>query len=253
MMRAAALALCAVLAGPAGAQCRQALAIGLDVSASVDRREFALQAGGLALALEDPEIREAMISAADRPFMLSVFDWSGSQDQRLVIPWTAITGPGVLDDIALRLRAMPGPRGSRMTAVGAAMAFGDRLLAEQGDCERLTLDLAGDGMSNAGLPPRKVILGMSGKTITINALVIGAPGASGAAAMDPSLADLSGWYAAQVIRGPGAFVEEAHGFDGFAKAMRRKILREISGLFASNAPTDLIPAGDTPAGKPTSG
>lgn len=248
MKSAAALALCALLAGPAGAQCRQALAIGLDVSASVDRREFALQAGGLALALEDPAIREAMIGTADQPFMLAVYHWSGSQDQRLVIPWTAITGPGVLDDIALRLRAMPGPRGSRMTAVGAAMLFGDRLLAEQSDCERLTLDLAGDGMSNAGQPPRKVALGVAGKAITINALVIGAPGASGGGALDPSLADLSGWYAAQVIRGPGAFVEEAHGFDGFAKAMRRKILREISGLFAVNAP-----AGKGSTGRPTSG
>lgn len=235
-MHAAALALCALLAAPpAVGQCRQALAIGLDVSASVDRREFALQAGGLALALEDPAIREAMIGTPGRPFMLAVFDWSGSQDQRLVIPWTAITGGSTLDDVALRLRAMPGPRGSRMTAVGAAMAYGDRLLAEQADCERLTLDLAGDGMSNAGQPPRKVLLGLTGKSITINALVIGAPGsASGGGAMDPSLADLSQWYAAQVIRGPGAFVEEAHGFDGFAKAMRRKILREISGLFASN-------------------
>ena len=229
-MHAAALALCALLAAPpAVGQCRQALAIGLDVSASVDRREFALQAGGLALALEDPAIREAMIGTPGRPFMLAVFDWSGSQDQRLVIPWTAITGGSTLDDVALRLRAMPGPRGSRMTAVGAAMAYGDRLLAEQADCERLTLDLAGDGMSNAGQPPRKVLLGLTGKSITINALVIGAPGsASGGGAMDPSLADLSQWYAAQVIRGPGAFVEPAPSEADYPRAILRKLLKELS-------------------------
>lgn len=52
-MRAPAAALALALAsGPAGAECRQALAVGLDVSASVDDREYRLQVEGLANALD---------------------------------------------------------------------------------------------------------------------------------------------------------------------------------------------------------
>ena len=40
------------------------------------------------------------------------------------------------------------------------------------------------------------------------------------------------FYAREVIGGPGAFVEAADGFDAYAEAIRRKILRELSPAFA---------------------
>uniref|UniRef100_UPI0030EDDEF9 DUF1194 domain-containing protein n=1 Tax=Yoonia sp. GPGPB17 TaxID=3026147 RepID=UPI0030EDDEF9 len=36
------------------------------------------------------------------------------------------------------------------------------------------------------------------------------------------------YYETQVIRGPTAFVEVAHGFRDFENAMRRKLVRELS-------------------------
>ena len=50
-------------AAPAAAQeCRIALALGIDVSSSVDPDEYALQAGGLAAALRDPEVAAAFLA-----------------------------------------------------------------------------------------------------------------------------------------------------------------------------------------------
>ena len=46
------------------AACRQALALGLDVSGSVDTDEYRLQLDGLAAALTSPEVVSALISDA---------------------------------------------------------------------------------------------------------------------------------------------------------------------------------------------
>ena len=62
MIRAGVAALVgATLWASAGvAECRQALALGLDVSGSVDAREYRLQLDGVAGALDDPAVRAAV-------------------------------------------------------------------------------------------------------------------------------------------------------------------------------------------------
>ena len=54
-------------AGAAQADCRQALALGLDVSGSVDAQDYALQMQGLAAALEHPQVRAALLSRPALP------------------------------------------------------------------------------------------------------------------------------------------------------------------------------------------
>ena len=63
-----------LLAAPADAACRQALALGLDVSSSVDDTEYRLQLDGLAAALLKPEVRAAFLALPDAPVRLYVFE-----------------------------------------------------------------------------------------------------------------------------------------------------------------------------------
>jgi hypothetical protein len=60
------------------------------------------------------------------------------------------------------------------------------------------------------------------------------------------------YYLAEVIHGPGAFVEYARNHDDFEEVMRRKLERElrvvILGELAENAPTLLPLVLKTPAG-----
>ncbi|MEM9846126.1 MAG: DUF1194 domain-containing protein, partial [Pseudomonadota bacterium] len=56
-----------VFAAAAQAGCRQALALGLDVSGSVDTREYRLQTDGLAEALRDPEVQSAFLALPSLP------------------------------------------------------------------------------------------------------------------------------------------------------------------------------------------
>lgn len=211
----------------ARAACRQALAIGMDVSRSVDRSEYALQITGMAAALSDQQVRAAFLAVPQAPVELAIFDWSSEGNQRLIVPWTLVTGPEVLDDIAGRVLSTAKPVDGGMTAVGAAMRFGAALLIQQPGCGRLTLDLSGDGISNAGPLPERVTASPAWPDITVNGLAIGVPQAEGPISLDPDLERLTAWYEAEVMRGPGSFVEQAVTFRNFASAMRRKLMREL--------------------------
>mgnify|MGYP006073614867 FL=1 len=74
----------------AHAECRQALALGLDVSGSVDAREYRLQMDGLAQAVSDPNVQDALLGQPNAPIKLLIFEWSGPNDQHFVVPWTEI-------------------------------------------------------------------------------------------------------------------------------------------------------------------
>ena len=87
------------MAGPAAAGCRLGLALGIDVSRSVDARDYAIQQQGLADALRAPEIRRAFLAGPDQ-VMFSVYEWSGQGDQRVIVPWVLVRSEADLDALA---------------------------------------------------------------------------------------------------------------------------------------------------------
>lgn len=220
------------LAGAATAQeapvCRQALVLAIDVSASVDAREYRLQAGGLARALMDASVRQAFLEPAGTAVALAVFEWSGPGEQRLVVDWTMVTGDDVLDRVAATLESLPVPAQQSTTAIGAAMLAAADLFARGPDCLQRTLDISGDGQNNDAPPPgdARHAPGLAG--VTINGLVIGADFPRDHALNPNRMGALARHYAARVIKGPGAFVEEADDFRDFEAAMRRKLIRELN-------------------------
>jgi hypothetical protein len=212
--------------------CRQALAIGLDVSGSVDSAEYALQMQGLANALMHPEVQGALLAIPSSPVSLAVFEWSGPASQRVTLPWTVIDSPDAIADAASTLSSAARPASEPSTAIGAAMLGGVSLLRKQSTCTKQTLDLSGDGISNTGSHPRDII-GTALNGITINGLVI-LPTREEAT---KGTSQLSDYYQAFVLRGPDAFVETANGFADFEAAMVRKLKRELEGLtLSANAP-----------------
>ncbi len=55
--------------------------------------------------------------------------------------------------------------------------------------------------------------------------------------------DLAGYYRRELIKGPGAFVEEAEDFFDFERAMTRKLVRELEARAISLAPGGVPPGG----------
>jgi len=96
---------CALAPLPALAECRQALALGMDVSGSVDADEYRLQLDGLATALTDAQVQNAFLQFPETPVRLMIFEWSGIYDQRVVQDWVPISNATELNAIAARLRA----------------------------------------------------------------------------------------------------------------------------------------------------
>ncbi len=220
-----ALLLAALPGAAVAAPCRQALALGLDVSGSVDADEYRMQLDGLAAALTQRDVARALVEGAAAPVHLLVYEWSGPRDQRIVAGWTPITDATALAGFAATLRATTRVPAAPSTALGIALATGADLLAGQSACWRQTLDISGDGPSNAGPRPQDMALaGLDG--VTVNALVIGADETQSRAAPG----HLIDYFEAYVIRGPGAFVEHAEGFADYERAMVRKLLRELEGL-----------------------
>lgn len=237
-----AVLLMAGLAGAAQAGCRQALALALDVSGSVDMREYRLQLGGLRTALMDPRVKAALLSYPQAPVEVLVFEWSGPLDQTLLVPWTPIRSEAQLLEVVALLQDTDRRAATPGTALGTAMQIGAAHLMARSNCARLTLDISGDGKSNLGPRPQDTRKALEGTGITINGLVIGSAQA-GYALRDSEIAELSAYFQANVILGKDAFVQTALSYDDYADAMARKLIREIETLILS----DLNPRQPRPA------
>ena len=217
ILRALILALCVGLSGPAAAQCRLALVLGLDISSSVNETEDHQQRQGLARALLAPEVIQAIFASSSDTIALAVFEWSGRDQQDLILDWVDLRTPANLDRAAQTIASSTRSYAEFPTAIGTALRFAAAKLRQRQDCPFRTVDLSGDGIHNDGPGPQVVYQSDTlFRSVTVNGLVI---------AGDHS--ELLPHYRATVLHGPGAFLEVAHGFADYERAMTRKLLREI--------------------------
>ncbi len=215
MLRAACV--CLSLVVPAQADCRLALALAVDVSRSIDAQDYVIQTEGLALALQDPDVRAA-IFGPEGEVALAIYYWSGRGYQDLVQPWVILDTPEALDAAIREVRRTPRPAAPLATALGDALSYGLDLLGDAPVCARRVIDVAGDGRSNDGIPVARTYAREDFTGITVNGLAVG-----------EHEADILDYYAGEVIRGPGAFVELAPRQEDYPAALRRKLLRELQG------------------------
>ena len=216
---------------PAFPSCRHALALGLDVSGSVDAQEYQLQLDGVAAALNSDAVSRILFDGPAAPIKLAIFEWSGPSDQVLILPWTALdnaSARAIATEIIVSHNRMGG---SDSTAIGSAMDYGLSLLEDQKECWRRTLDISGDGETNSG--PRPQDIATQDPNLIINGLVVGSGDLEAGDQRFADIKQLSSHYRRLVIRGPGAFVETALGFEAYAAAMERKLVRELQSISLS--------------------
>ncbi|MDD9716423.1 DUF1194 domain-containing protein [Dinoroseobacter sp. PD6] len=212
-LRPLALALTLLVPALPARACQTALLLAIDVSQSIDSAEYRYQTEGLADALADTEIAEALIRGR---MALAVMQWSGRDAQNLSIPWTRIHSQADLAAFAARARAIPRAYVMSNTAVGEALSFGLAQFAAVPDCARKVIDVSGDGPDNAGSDPRLARRAAERAGIEINALAIESLGLS-----------ITNYFRRAVIT-RGGFVMTARGYRSYARTLREKIRREIS-------------------------
>jgi Ca-activated chloride channel homolog len=208
------LALCLTLPAAAPA-CDTALVLAIDISGSIDAGEYALQTEGLAFALRDPAVAEVMVQGQ---VALAVVQWSGVGRQALVMEWQRMLDPDRVNAFAEAAAALPRAFTASDTAVGDAISFSATQFAAVPDCRRRVIDISGDGPENAGFTVARAREAASKARVEINAIAIEDMGSS---------APVSNFYRRWVIT-KGGFVITARGLADYPRAIREKLLRELS-------------------------
>lgn len=194
--------------------CGLALVLAVDVSGSVDEEEYGIQMEGLAAALRDGIIVDALI---DQEAQVSVVQWSGSSRQEQTIPWTSIASVNDINGLADRIAADPRKWRNYSTAIGEALALSVKSFEQVAWCKRKVIDVSGDGLSNEGQPPEQMRIILRDAGIVVNALAI-----------ETDDADLTAYFYENLIHGEGAFVITANGFSDYPEQIRRKLQRETT-------------------------
>jgi Ca-activated chloride channel family protein len=210
------LAVAATLFAPlTGNACDVALLLAVDVSGSIDRGEFRLQVDGLADALRDPEVSDALVLGQ---IALAVVQWSGSGQQTITLPWRRMLDPSAVAEFADRAGTQQRAYSGSDTAVGEAIAYSVQQFGAVSDCRRKVIDISGDGPQNAGFPLAPERSGAERAGIEINAIAIEDIGSS---------YPITAFYERLVITDDG-FAMTARGLEDYPRAIRAKILREIA-------------------------
>lgn len=203
----------AAFSAPAARACYTALLLSMDVSNSVDPGEYRLQVDGLVAALGDAEVREIMVRDQ---VALSVMQWSGVDRQEISIPWQQMLSDSHVSAFAAQVQSMKRAFVFSDTAPADALMYGLRHLRDAPQCARQVIDVSGDGTPNAGGEISQARRAAERAGVIVNGLAIEGLGIA-----------ITNFYRRKLTTRDG-FVITARGHRDYARAIRIKLIRELS-------------------------
>ena len=199
------------------------LVLAVDISLSMDEKEFALQRAGYVEALRHPDFIQAVRSGNTGRIALAYFEWAGTVRDDAIINWQIIDSAESANSFADKVAARPF-RSFRGTSISTALGFGAGLFDRTNFAgERSVIDISGDGPNNVGPPVTAMRDAATSKGIVINGLPI-------LISPSPTFKHLDQYYAQCVTGGPGSFVLPIYTAAEFSTAIRRKLILEVSGI-----------------------
>lgn len=202
------------LSALAASACKVALILTVDVSGSIDHEEYRLQMEGLASALEDTTVSDALVDAQAQ---VAVVQWSGASRQDITVPWRQMTDAAAVTALARDVRAADRPWRHFSTAIGEMLARIGPMFDDV-SCAHRVIDVSGDGVSNEGRIPDEQRNALVVSGVRINALSI----------LGATDEDLTAYFRKHVIGGLNSFVYEAKSYADYPETIRRKLLDEIA-------------------------
>jgi Protein of unknown function (DUF1194) len=218
-----------------------------DVSRSIDDGEFELQRKGYAAALTDPRVLAAIRSRSGAAIGVCFIEWSGDEDQQVVVDWSEIRDEEDAGAIAAAILAAPRSFMGR-TSISAAIDFAmAQFTRSKWQASRHVIDISGDGTNNSGRPVTEARDQAIAAGVTINGLAIinDKPNLGYSAHTQPP-GGLPLYYKQNVIGGPNAFLLVVQDFNSFADAMANKLAKEIDVAGLGNSRVSSLDAGDLP-------
>src|SRR5690242_15489943 len=199
-----------------------------DVSRSIDDAEFDLQRKGYAAALTDPRVLTAIHARSGAAIGVCFIEWSGDEDQQVVVDWAEIKDEEDAASMAAAMLAAPRSFMGR-TSISADIDFAMAHFAKsKWQAKRRILDISGDGTNNSGRAVTEARDQAVSQGVTINGLAIinDKPNLGYSAHTQPP-GGLPLYYRQNVIGGPNAFLLVVQDFNSFADAMAQKLAKEI--------------------------
>ncbi|MGE4612273.1 MAG: DUF1194 domain-containing protein [Paracoccaceae bacterium] len=214
MVKAALIFLAGVLMPSLGAAaCSIALALTVDVSGSINEREYRLQMDGLAAALRDPAVSDAMIASE---VALLLVQWSGASRQQVSVGWRRMLSQADVAEFADAVERTTREWAVFSTGIGNALLFTSAQFDVVQDCEHKVIDVSGDGYSNEGPDPLEISQALALQGFQINGIAI-----------EGDEFELTEYYKYNVIGGAASFVLKAETYADYPRTIWRKLLSEL--------------------------
>lgn len=194
-----------------------AIILAVDCSSSVDAGDFHLQMFGIADALRQRAILDAIQSGDNQRIAFSLVQWSTKLSQHIAVKWRQLATRDDLLQTALEIENAD--RQWLIGGTGLAAAIDFSVVLHQklpSQTLRRVIDVSGDGEDNEDGDVAFSRNAAIAQSITINGLPI----------IDGSHY-LEAYYRYRVIGGPGSFVMPAANMFAFKEAMAQKLLKEI--------------------------
>jgi hypothetical protein len=195
-----------------------ALVLAVDCSFSVDAGEFQLQMEGLARAISDPAVVDAIRKGPRQRIAILMVQWSDNLTQKVVLPWFHIASEADAREAAGILAGLGRQLAEGGTSISAALEFSARQFDGGPIADRRVIDLSTDGRNNVGVPVFAIRNRVVNSKITINGLAI-----------RNEWPTLEIYLDENVVGGPGHFVIPADNYEAYGEAIRKKLVREIEG------------------------
>ncbi|MFA5958802.1 DUF1194 domain-containing protein [Hyphomicrobium sp.] len=212
-----------------------ALIVSVDVSNSVDQARYRLQMEGIAKALEDPGVIEAITGGSAGGILFSMVTWADTPS--FVIPWIRIANKADALAAAKRVRSLPLQGGEFTCMTRMLRSVNDKIVPQiPAKAARVIVDVSGDGPDNCNAeePIDSVRNELVSNGVTINGLPVLLDTPEDSAMLPKAIPGgpppLEQWYRAHVMGGPSSFVLPALGYGDFERAIRQKFVIEVSAL-----------------------
>ncbi len=191
------------------------LVLAVDTSLSVNNEEYDLQMRGIAQAFRSQDIID-LIGLYDG-VAVSLIQWGGWTSEKHTVPWQLLKSPASILEFARQVEQTKRENVGYFTAIGTAIGAAMKSIVEnQYEGKLRKIDVSGDGVNNAGPTPQSTRGVAEQLGISVNGLAI-----------RTDLSILDDYYRENVIAGPGAFVITADNYNDFARAMHKKLKKEL--------------------------
>lgn len=203
------------------------LVLAVDISQSMDTEEQEIQRAGYVAALTSREFLDAIQVGPIGRVAVTYMEWGGVDEHFIVADWTIVQDAASASHFASKIAEAPLRQVQRTSIASALQKSVELVETNQYMGLRRVIDISGDGPNNQGGSVTEMRDRMIAAGVTINGLPLMMKSNKNTW---QAMLNLDHYYEDCVIGGPGSFAIPVRSKEGFADAIRMKLVLEIAGL-----------------------